>query len=326
MKTNPFSFLLLLLLCGFCGCVHEYPEDGGIDPTKVNVVLKLSTADPFTAVTRAPDDEKVYIHYIVEVYKDAYKGNPLERKEVTVEKNADGTSQATVNLSLHAANYKVAVWASAVPRADGTGGLFTTARLTAIRLNEPYIGNTRRKECYDARMDIDLLGAEWNESLNLSQTLTTPMAGVEVVSTDLKKLALAHLNAAKQPQLADAWWKEYHIKWTYDMYFPTQYNALIGQPVKAATGMGFTSDISPLNDEEASLGYDFMFVNGKTANQYFSLTLYGANDNKLNAYEGINAPLERGKLTVIRGDYLTKEHSSGTGIDPGFDGEINIDR
>lgn len=327
MKTRQLSFLLLLLVCGLCtGCVHEYPEDGGISPTTVNVSLKLSATDPFTAVTRAADGDKVYIHYVVEVYKNEFEGAPVVRKEVTVEKNAVGTSQAVINLPLHAARYKVVAWASAVPNADGTGGLFATDNLKAIRLEGAYMGNTRRKECYDGRMDIDLSGAIANGKTTLSQTLTTPMAGVEVVSTDLKDLAQVRLDMLKQQQLPNGWWKDYSIGWTYDMYFPTEYNALIGQPVKVATGVGFKSNIYPLNTGEASLGYDFMFVNGQTANQYFTLTLYGANGATLNTYEGINAPLERGKLTVMRGKFLTKNHSSGTGIDPGFDGNINIDR
>ena len=44
----------------------------------------------------------------------------------------------------------------------------------------------------------------------------------------------------------------------------------------------------------------------------------------LNRIEGIDVPIVRGKLTTIRDEFLTRDYAPGIGIDPGFDGDINI--
>ena len=46
--------------------------------------------------------------------------------------------------------------------------------------------------------------------------------------------------------------------------------------------------------------------------------------NLLNRIEGIDVPIVRGKLTTIRDEFLTRDYAPGIGIDPGFDGDINI--
>lgn len=35
-------------------------------------------------------------------------------------------------------------------------------------------------------------------------------------------------------------------------------------------------------------------------------------------------PIVRGKLTTVRDEFLTRDYAPGIGIDPGFDGEIDI--
>ena len=44
----------------------------------------------------------------------------------------------------------------------------------------------------------------------------------------------------------------------------------------------------------------------------------------MNRIEGIDLPIVRGKLTTIRDEFLTRDYAPGIGIDPGFDGDINI--
>ena len=39
----------------------------------------------------------------------------------------------------------------------------------------------------------------------------------------------------------------------------------------------------------------------------------------------INVPTMRGRNTIVRGRFLTSQATGGVGIDPGFDGEYNIE-
>lgn len=314
----------IVLSCILVSCVHEYPDDEPVDPTNVAVTLKLSTTEPFEFVSRATDGTSRYMHYIVEIYKDDYQGTPVLRKEVTVKKQ-DGGSSLTLEFPLHSAHYKVAAWAS-VSDEKGSNSLFSTAKLSAVTLVGNYTGNMLDKECYDARFDIDLSNTGWNESRSISQKLTSPMAGIEIISTDVSQFQNTQNGLWSVESLSDTWWQNYYLKWAYDMYFPTSYNVYTGMPNKVATQVAFRSEIKRLSDKEVSLGYDYVFVNGQKANQYISLSLYRRDDLLLNTYEGIDASLERGKLTTIKGEFLTRKHSSGMGIDPGFDGSIDINR
>ena len=45
----------------------------------------------------------------------------------------------------------------------------------------------------------------------------------------------------------------------------------------------------------------------------------------LSSTDPIDVPLERSKLTIVRGPFLTTQASGGVGIDPGFDGEWNYE-
>lgn len=324
-KNRGLLWIFMMLSLIFVSCVHEYPEDEGIDPTNVDVRLTLSTKEPFQLVSRS-NETSGYMHYIVEIYKDDYEGTPVLRKEATVEKQGDGTSVLNLELPLHGAHYKVAAWASIVGDKDGNGGIFATSKLSEVTFVGDYQGNMRDKECYDARFDLDLSKAGWNEQRTVSQELTTPMAGIEIISTDLDVFAQTLIRNAGRSILAADWWSDFYLNWSYDLYFPTSYNVYTGMPNKASTQVAFRSDIKQISDKEASLGYDFVFVNGKTSTQSITLALYNKGNTLLNTYGGINANLERGKLTVIKGEYLTRKHSSGTGIDPEFDGELNIER
>lgn len=82
--------------------------------------------------------------------------------------------------------------------------------------------------------------------------------------------------------------------------------------------------MQPLSDKEAHLAGDYIFVNGSESAVTVNLTLRDGEGNLLNRIEGINVPIVRGKLTVIRDEFLTRSYAPGIGIDPGFDGEINV--
>lgn len=328
MRTKNCTFLLLsVLVTIITACVHEYPVDGGTVPfPKTEITLNLDTEEPFELITRAAGNEKRYMHYIIEIFKNEYKGQPVWKKDTVIMKNEDGRSQLTLQLSLPMGLYKVATWASVSDTSDGSNSLFTLSDLSAITFNGTYNGTIRNKECYDARFDIDLSNTGRNENHSISQKLTTPMAGIEIISTDVTQFQNTQKDFLSVESLSDDWSENYYLKWAYDMYFPTTYNVYIGMPNKVATRVEFRSEINSLSNNEASLGYDFVFVNGQKANQYISLSLYRRDNLLLNTYEGINASLERGKLTIIKGEFLTRKHNSGMGIDPGFDGSININR
>ena len=54
------------------------------------------------------------------------------------------------------------------------------------------------------------------------------------------------------------------------------------------------------------------------------MIIYNEEGQEVNRVTGVEVPLKRNKITMVRDEFLTREFAPGIGIDPGFDGEINV--
>ncbi len=315
--------ILLTALTALCtaACVHEYPENGGEDPTRIETTIRLTTCPEFTHSSFIGSrNEAEYIYFIVEIYKDDYTGKPVIRKEVGADRNFDASATLEFTEFLNAGNYKVVAWAVCADEADGSGKLFSTDDLSNIGYLDAYRGNDDRKECYEVRFDMPISSNDWYSRQTYDRNMYCPMGSVEVISTDVNEF-FRRVAALR----SDATWEDYIIKWMYGMYFPVGYNVYTGRPNKAETQVGFVSDITQQNENEASLGFDYIFVNGEESQVTLTLLLYDRKTEKLlNVYADIPVHLQRGKTTIIRGEYLTNRKDSGAVIDPDFEGDIDI--
>ena len=89
--------------------------------------------------------------------------------------------------------------------------------------------------------------------------------------------------------------------------------------------MTFTSTLSPLNEEEALIGFDYVLVNGTESSVSVQVGLYDSEGTMLSLSNPVTVPIVRGKVTTVRGKFLTLATGSGIGVSPGFDGEYNIE-
>ena len=98
-----------------------------------------------------------------------------------------------------------------------------------------------------------------------------------------------------------------------------------GCPNKAEREVSFVADIVPQNDTEASLGFGlYLRERAKVAGVAFRWSSMTRRIICLMSIPVSRSPVERGKTTIIRGEYLTNRKEPGIGIDPGFDGDITI--
>ncbi len=336
MHEFRYRLWVILSVLLTVSCVHEYPEDyGGIDPTEIDTKITLRTEQKFThtsiASSRA-EESFDFMYFIVELHEDEYGATPLFRREIGVQKFLDGSTAIELHEKLHAGHYKCVAYAMAANSTDGTGRIFQTSDLSNIGYSGSYPGNTDAKECYETRFDIDLSPSEWYASTEVTNLLNTPMGSVEVISTDVNEfiqneISRNEANAAPGDDTrVDLWqWDDYYVVWKYDQYYPVRYNLYTGLPNQALREVSFRATIVPQSDTEASLGFDYIFVNGQTSQVSLTLEVYDKNNTRLNVYSGIKVPIERGRTTVIRGEYLTNRQESGVGIDPGFDGDISVE-
>ena len=79
-----------------------------------------------------------------------------------------------------------------------------------------------------------------------------------------------------------------------------------------------------LENGEACLGFDYTMVRTTESSVLVSVGLYDENGGQLSLSPGIEIPLMRSMLTIVRGRFLTVGASSGVAINPEFDGEFNV--
>lgn len=118
--------------------------------------------------------------------------------------------------------------------------------------------------------------------------------------------------------------EDYKIVFYYTSFLPTEYNVLTQKPVDAKMGMSFTSVLRPLNEDEALIGFDYVLVNGTESSVGVQVALYDPDGKMLSLSNPVTVPIVRGKVTTVRGRFLTLATGSGIGVDPGFSGEYNV--
>lgn len=339
--TIYIACLLVLVLTGCDKTVLEFPEGEGVDPTLVQMNLSLEV-DPSIGLyafphSKAADvDETHHVRWIVEVFRDEIDGAPVERRILCCDKATDGKHTIETSIPLHAARYHVVAWADYVDKGSTEDKYYTVNSLSSICIPEPedYIGDEEHKDAYVGRKAFDLTGYRdrWDETAECAMTLERPMARIEFITTDVDKFLdnLARRNTKTYGAVADNLLgstpdlSSIQVTVDYACYFPSSFNAYTDKPNDACLGMSFGCCMTPLSDKEAHLAGDHIFVNGSESAVTVNLTLRDGEGNLLNRVEGINVPIVRGKLTVIRDEFLTRSYAPGIGIDPGFDGEIDI--
>ena len=89
---KPTTYIACLLVLVSTGCdktVLEFPENGGVDPTLVNMNLTLAIdpkIEPYepTGRSEAPEADTHDVRWIVEVFRDEIGGEPVENFLVKV--------------------------------------------------------------------------------------------------------------------------------------------------------------------------------------------------------------------------------------------------
>ena len=106
---------------------------------------------------------------------------------------------------------------------------------------------------------------------------------------------------------------------------PCAYNMNSDKPVDSKLGVSYNSKLDIISEDEASLCFDYMFVNGVQSAVTVQLGLYDKNDRQIALTEPIDVPMKRSHHTLMKGSFLIQQASGGITINPDFDGNHNIE-
>ena len=215
------------------------------------------------------------------------------------------------------------MWADYVNAETPEQGLVYDAKNLAFILPAgKYIGNSRYKDVFAASAVADLTSFRnhWGAETSLDVELYRPVARYELVAKDvatfLNKLSTGGLKG-----------ESFTARVKYSDYLPTGYNLWDDVPKNSLMYMEYKVAFERPADgtKELILGFDYVLTDaGETVSIPVELEILNEK-NEVLARTAFRIPCERGKNTTVRGNFLTSDANGGIGIDPDYDGDLEVD-
>lgn len=362
MKTghihNIIMYMLALLPFAFsmASCdVHEFPEV----PEKVQFYLKLKcdiTAANITEWNHLYDGDDVYeqglgetydnthehgrIRYIVRAYPVSSKQRTSQEysQEFVFEKELADGYDYTAAFDLAPGDYNIMVWADIV-RHSGDTPFYNADNFAEITLQGEHQGNNDYRDAFRGTARVSLVADIMErEPTTVEIDLQRPLAKYEFVTTDLTEFISKEQTRAEERNRAQGETKsvdnaapytrvnieDYKVVFYYVGFMPDTYSMFTDKPVDASTGVLFESKLKALDAEKASLGFDYVFVNGTESAVIVQIGIYDSEGTQLAMTNPIEVPLHRNHHTIVSGSFLLQEVSGGIVINPEFDGNHNV--
>ena len=157
-----------------------------------------------------------------------------------------------------------------------------------------------------------------------------PLAKFRLITTDLDKFISnetrrSGINSRDNISRFDMT-GDYIVRFVYPRYMPCSFNMFTNRPADSWTGMHYDSEIRPIDETTAEIGFDYIFVNTHDTSINVGIEVYDRDSGTLLArINPIDVPLRRSHLTTVTGPVLTTRAEGGAGINSVFDGEFNIE-
>jgi len=338
--------LLLLSACD----VHEWPET----PEFVKLHLRLNYETDMTEWEHLYDGASVIelglgdtydnhqdygkIRYIVRTYPVSEKQRSMQdhvQEFVFTKDIAEGYGHE-VTLDVLPGNYSVMVWSDLV-KTSGDTHFHNADNFAEIMLQGDHKGNTDHRDAFRGTNNITLV-SDITERVpdTLDVAMQRPLAKFEFVTNDVvefidkestriaskaygNKSASADDTPTRAVNIED-----YNVVFYYVGFMPHAYSMYTDKPVDSSTGVMFESSLKKLSDSEASMGFDYVFVNGRKSAVTVQIGIYDNEGTQLSLTEPIEVPLKRNHHTIMTGMFLMSEASGGVTINPDFDGDHNL--
>lgn len=334
MKRYIPSTILSALALGLSlsSCVHEFPEDMSYRDVTIKVTHTTewtyqTWTPPFLAPSR---DEALQTRYI-------YQVSPIGRPEVVVSRTTEyradlSLADFTTQLNIPAGDWEVWVWNDYVTSQD-VPMFWTADNFAAIRLRtNPYQGNDIYKDAFCNHFTVSVpYSDEKDVHVSAEVNLNRPLAAYAIIATDYSEFLTTETTRRGVPTIVSRGpsrfpeLEGYEVQIKYSGFIPNQFDLYINNPVDAQTGLGFTSPIGMMNDNEALLGYDYLMLDGDDSMVPLSLTSLDPEGNVVGSTGRFEIPIKRGQCTIVKGEFLTSHANAGIGISTEFDGSFNIE-
>lgn len=338
IRIPAVAALTAVLLAACDATIHEYPEQDP-SPQRFELRLTFDTELPLyrsIVYSRAADDGagraapgELDVRHQVAVYRADARGEFRSEPDTTVVavNPGGGELDTTVPMELAPGDYRFAVWSDYVEPGDSSDRLYDTGNLYGIAIRggqEDYRGCDDSRDAFRGTTTAKVVnpyaytGTDGRDRLNVAEVgMQRPLAKFSFIATDVRQFIEESGAGALE---------SVRVVMRYDYFMPCSYNLHSMLPNDSWWGVTFDGRITRLDDDEAEIGFDYVLVGEGETSVQASVAVYRKDDGTLISNSSlIDVPLMRSKLTEVRGRFFTEGPSGGIVVDPGFDGDYNIE-
>ena len=348
--TNLLFAMVACVLAVSCD-VHEFPDDDATVPMHLHLQFHTDmTQSEYINNTQQygyPSRKasvNARMRYVIRFYdsdNDARASVSSKFREYVFERNVEGDYDSDFVLDVVPGNYTIMAWADFVESTENDGYFYDVSDFSDITKLKPHIGNTDLVDAFRGETTAKIAMLDHIEPVVV--TMERPLAKYEFVSTDLREFLEQEAEAQRQaeaensdengdtpsdvdqePTRSGIDLDKYRILFVYSGYMPNVYNMFTDKPVDSVTGIAFEGKFSKINDDEISLGFDYVIVNHMETTITLRVAILNEKGDQVSLTSPINVPIKRSNHTIVKGRFLMEKAKGSVGIDPGYNGEFNI--
>lgn len=282
-----------------------------------NVTLNLTFPSPtlpdfVSTKSRAANDEP-RLRAVVEVYNKRTDARVLRKEEFVTATSTEGVY--TTALQLNPGNYDVRLWADYTTDARTDNHYITTdTKNIKILGKDQYRANTDTRDAFTQALTLTIGNKDQSENV----TLHRPLAKYRLVANDVAKYNALRAER-KYPALEDL-----KISIAYEGFLPCAYNVNTQKPSDSDGGYGYASALSQQSDDAATVGKDFVLVNGEQSFVTVTILFKDANGKTISGINGVRIDYRAGQLTTVSGNFLTAG-VGGVQVDTDWSGDYEVE-
>ena len=339
--------MLLLVASTWTACdVHELPNP----PERTEIVLRLNHETGITFWSHQYDGTTVkelstgptlestrkygFMRYVIRTYPVSGQQRSVQDyvEEFVLIRNLSDGYDRKLTISMLPGEYTIMIWSDLLEKSSDAS--FHDAHdFSEISLQGKHQGNNDYRDAFRGTQNVDVYSSiQQRVPDTIDVIMQRPLARFEFVTTDLQEFVdkeieyltkMAETRGEESPTRVE--FDNYRVIFQYAGFMPDTYNMFTDKPVDSSTGVLFESKMNVLNEKEASLGFDYVFVNGRESGVSVQVGIYDKDGRQLSLTEPMNVPLRRNHNTILRGSFLMQRASGGITIKSEFEGNLNIE-
>lgn len=345
MKKFVHLIVMSTLLPILCACVHEYPRIDEPHDVMLHFHHDIGWSYSDMTISRtgveapAPIIKGVNARYHLLFYRAGEYSYPI----LDMELHRDDLSRQDFDecVSLPPGDYELYLWSDYADAGQKTSIFFNSSDHSSIVYSEPYNGNNELRDAFRAYAGFTVQSTiDYDYCENVAVTIERPLARYEIVATDFGEFVQREIARAEStnesagntteqcsleaPPSRAINIEDYKVVVKYTEYMPSTFNNFSNGPVDSSVGVTYEAVVTPLSDDEARIGFDYVMVNGDESSVKIAVDIYTKDGQKIASSNAFDVPTKRSHNTTVRGRFLTSQGSGGVTIDPTFSGTYII--